>query len=53
MFPNDNYAAYQPWSVGVRNCIGKNLAYAELRLMLAKVLWHYVSIATSINIDQD
>ena len=40
-FPNDNYAAYQPWSVGVRNCIGKNLAYAELRLMLAKVLWHY------------
>jgi cytochrome P450 len=41
MFANDNYAAFQPWSVGVRNCIGRNLAYAELRLMLAKVLWHY------------
>ncbi|UJO25301.1 Versicolorin B desaturase [Fulvia fulva] len=41
LFPDDNYAAYQPWSVGVRNCIGKNLAYAELRLILAKTLWHY------------
>jgi len=41
MFKNDNYAAYQPWSVGVRNCIGRNLAYAELRLILAKMLWHY------------
>jgi cytochrome P450 len=41
MFVNDNWAAFQPWSVGVRNCIGRNLAYAELRLILAKVLWHY------------
>jgi versicolorin B desaturase len=41
MFANDNYDAFQPWSVGLRNCIGRNLAYAELRLTLAKVLWHY------------
>ena len=41
MFANDNWAAYQPWSVGVRNCIGRNLAYGEIRLTLAKVLWHY------------
>ena len=41
MYPDDNYAAFQPWSVGVRNCIGRNLAYAELRIMLAKVLWHF------------
>lgn len=40
-FKGDNYAAYQPWSVGVRNCIGRNLAYAELRLVLAKLLWHF------------
>lgn len=40
-FAGDNYAAYQPWSVGVRNCIGRNLAYAELRLVLAKLLWHF------------
>ncbi|PPJ56017.1 hypothetical protein CBER1_03415 [Cercospora berteroae] len=37
----NNWSAFQPWSVGVRNCIGKNLAYAELRLILSKVLWHY------------
>ena len=41
LFQGDNYSAYQPWSVGVRNCIGRNLAYAELRLTLAKVLWHF------------
>ncbi|KAL4917420.1 cytochrome P450 [Aspergillus aurantiobrunneus] len=40
-FKYDNYAAYQPWSVGVRNCIGRNLAYAEVRLTLAKLLWHF------------
>ncbi|KAE8310481.1 cytochrome P450 [Aspergillus transmontanensis] len=37
----DNYGAYQPWSVGLRNCIGRNLAYAEVRLTLAKLLWHF------------
>jgi cytochrome P450 len=31
----------QPFSVGPRNCIGKNLAYAEMRLILAGVLWNY------------
>ncbi|KAL2819636.1 cytochrome P450 [Aspergillus cavernicola] len=40
-FIHDNYGAYQPWSVGVRNCIGRNLAYAEVRLTLAKLLWHF------------
>ncbi|KAK4234873.1 hypothetical protein C8A03DRAFT_18300, partial [Achaetomium macrosporum] len=39
--PGDSYAAYQPWSTGVCNCIGRNLAYAELRLNLAQVLWNY------------
>jgi averantin hydroxylase len=32
---------FQPFAYGPRNCIGKNLAYAELRLILAKVLWHF------------
>lgn len=40
-FANDDFAAYQPWSIGVRNCIGRNLAYAELRLTLAKLLWSF------------
>ncbi|KAL2018184.1 hypothetical protein VTK56DRAFT_1157 [Thermocarpiscus australiensis] len=31
----------QPFSIGPRNCIGKNLAYAEMRLILARVLWNF------------
>jgi averantin hydroxylase len=27
--------------MGTRNCIGKNLAYAEMRLILAKVCWNF------------
>ena len=40
-FAGDDRAACQPFSLGTRNCIGKNLAYAEMRLILAKVLWHF------------
>jgi cytochrome P450 len=38
-FANDNFAIVQPFSMGPRNCIGKNLAYAEMRLILAKFLF--------------
>ncbi|OAA59705.1 Cytochrome P450 [Niveomyces insectorum RCEF 264] len=31
----------QPFSVGPRNCIGKNLAYAEMRLILARLLYNF------------
>lgn len=40
-FAHDKRAALQPFSYGPRNCIGKNLAYAEMRLLLAKLLWHF------------
>jgi cytochrome P450 len=40
-FAEDNYAVMQPFSVGPRNCIGRNLAYAEMRLILAKVLFNF------------
>ncbi|KAK4555062.1 hypothetical protein LTR86_007828 [Recurvomyces mirabilis] len=40
-FADDNRAAFQPFSVGTRNCIGRNLAYAEMRLVLTKVLWAF------------
>ncbi|KAL2218231.1 benzoate 4-monooxygenase cytochrome P450 [Thermoascus aurantiacus ATCC 26904] len=40
-FASDCKEALQPFSYGPRNCLGKNLAYAEMRLILAKVLWHF------------
>jgi cytochrome P450 len=40
-FANDNLAIVQPFSFGPRNCLGKNLAYAELRLVFAKMLFNF------------
>jgi averantin hydroxylase len=40
-FVDDHFDAFQPFSVGARNCIGKTLAYAEMRLILARVLWEF------------
>ncbi|KAK3332925.1 cytochrome P450 monooxygenase [Cercophora scortea] len=40
-FDNDRREALQPFSVGPRNCIGKNLAYVEMRLILARLIWNF------------
>ncbi|KFY92053.1 hypothetical protein V500_04337 [Pseudogymnoascus sp. VKM F-4518 (FW-2643)] len=40
-FASDNKQALQPFSVGPRNCVGRNLAYAEMRLILAQVIWNF------------
>lgn len=40
-FADDNRAALQPFAVGPRNCLGRNLAYAEMGLILAKVLYNF------------
>ncbi|KAK4634224.1 Averantin hydroxylase [Fulvia fulva] len=40
-FKRGDKAAFQPFTVGNRNCIGRNLAYAEMRLVLAKVLYNF------------
>jgi len=40
-FTYDRRAASQPFSVGPRNCIGRQLAYAEMRLILARILWRF------------
>ncbi|KAI9042828.1 cytochrome P450 [Aspergillus affinis] len=37
----DQRDVLQPFSVGPRNCIGKNLAYTEMRVILARVLWNF------------
>jgi len=40
-YANDKRDVLQPFSIGPRNCIGKNLAYAEMRLILTRVLWRF------------
>ncbi|KAL4865135.1 putative sterigmatocystin biosynthesis P450 monooxygenase stcF [Aspergillus spectabilis] len=40
-FANDRRETSQPFSIGPRNCIGRQLAYAEMRLILAHLLWHF------------
>lgn len=40
-YSGDNKAIFQPFSFGPRNCLGKNLAYHEMRLILSSMLWHF------------
>ncbi|GKT50059.1 trichothecene efflux pump TRI12 [Colletotrichum spaethianum] len=40
-YASDNKEAFQPFHIGPRNCIGRNLAYVEMRLILARVLWNF------------
>ncbi|KAI1209013.1 cytochrome P450 ClCP1 [Annulohypoxylon truncatum] len=40
-FKNDQLDAMQPFSVGPRNCIGRNMAYAEMRLILARIIYNF------------
>ncbi|OBT62545.1 hypothetical protein VE03_07403 [Pseudogymnoascus sp. 23342-1-I1] len=40
-FASDNKQALQPFSFGPRNCIARKLAYVEMRLILAQVLWNF------------
>ncbi|KAI0433165.1 averantin oxidoreductase [Xylaria sp. FL1042] len=40
-FANDKRESSQPFSYGPRNCIGRNLAYAEIKLIMARLIWHF------------
>ncbi|TLD33744.1 hypothetical protein PspLS_00227 [Pyricularia sp. CBS 133598] len=40
-FENDDRAASQPFSAGQRVCIGRSMAYAEMRLTMAKFIFHF------------
>ncbi|CAI7607895.1 unnamed protein product [Penicillium manginii] len=40
-FKNDKREALQPFSMGPRACIGRSLAYAEMRLILCKLFWNF------------
>lgn len=37
----DSMAVFKPFSAGPRDCIGKNLAYSEMRLVAARVLLRF------------
>ncbi|KAH8200306.1 hypothetical protein TruAng_005522 [Truncatella angustata] len=41
VYKNDDRAASLPFSLGPRNCIGRSLAYAEMRLITARLLWNF------------
>ncbi|KAF2103452.1 cytochrome P450 [Rhizodiscina lignyota] len=40
-FSQDKKSALQPFHVGPRNCLGRNLAYFEMRLLMAMLLWNF------------
>ncbi|KAK0637910.1 Averantin hydroxylase [Lasiodiplodia hormozganensis] len=40
-YDDDRRDVVQPFSYGPRNCIGKTLAYQEMRIILAKILWNF------------
>ncbi|KAI1166340.1 cytochrome P450 [Nemania serpens] len=40
-YKGDQLDAMQSFSIGPRNCIGRNLAYAEMRLVLAKLVFNF------------
>ncbi|KAK4635985.1 Cytochrome P450 monooxygenase lcsI [Fulvia fulva] len=40
-YANDNLSALEPFSTGPRNCVGKNLAWHEMRLLLCTTLLHF------------
>lgn len=50
-YHNDDRDARQPFSVGPRNCIGRNLAFSEMRQILARVLWNFdLELVDGVNI---
>ncbi|KAF9875733.1 cytochrome p450 [Colletotrichum karsti] len=40
-YASDKREALQPFHVGPRNCLGRNLAYVEMRIMLARLIWNF------------
>ncbi|KAK6226055.1 benzoate 4-monooxygenase cytochrome P450 [Colletotrichum tabaci] len=40
-FFGDKRDAIQPFSYGPRNCVGKHLAYNEMRVIMARLLWEF------------
>ena len=41
VYSGDRKDAFQPFSLGVHNCPGRSLAYIEMRLILARIVWNF------------
>ncbi|KXH65967.1 averantin oxidoreductase [Colletotrichum salicis] len=41
LFAGDQRDASQPFQIGPRNCIGRNLAYAEMKIVMARLVWQF------------
>ena len=40
-YSNDRKEAFQPFSLGSHSCPGKAIAYLEMRLILARLMWNF------------
>ncbi|KAF2836757.1 cytochrome P450 [Patellaria atrata CBS 101060] len=40
-YKSDQKGASRPFSLGPRGCIGKDLSYLEMRLVLARMIWNF------------
>jgi cytochrome P450 len=40
-FASDKKLASRPFSLGPRGCIGKDLSYMEMRLVVARMIWNF------------
>ena len=40
-FAADDKAVFEPFAVGSQNCLGKTPAWAEMKLIFAKVVWYF------------
>jgi cytochrome P450 len=40
-FYHDQREVHKPFSFGPRDCIGRNLAYHEMRIIMAKILFNF------------
>lgn len=45
-YATDLKKAMQPFSLGPRGCIGRNLSYMEMRLIVARMLWNFDIVST-------
>ncbi|KAI2615921.1 benzoate 4-monooxygenase cytochrome P450 [Hypoxylon sp. NC1633] len=48
---SDNLDCSQPFSLGVRGCMGRNLAWLDLRTILAKLVWVYDMESVNTSLD--